>query len=485
MESIIGRAKEKIILEEIYSSKKAEFAAIFGRRRIGKTHLIKNFYKTKPCILFHVTGIKSAKTSLQLKQFSKILGVTFYNGASITTQKNWMDAFDDLTKAIQAAEQNKKVILFFDEFPWMASKKSGLIQALDYFWNRYWVDIAKVKLIICGSASSWIINKLIRHKGGLHNRITRKLALKPFNLHETKLFLHACKIKLTHGQIVQIYMVLGGIPYYLQQIKKGLTAAQNINHLCFNKDGLLFAEFDEVFSSLFEESEAYKELIILINGLREGMSRKQIEKSTGKGGRLTQRLRDLENAGFISEFIPLGHKHKGVYYRIIDEYCCFYLTWIQPAKSTLLREEVNTEYWQMKVSTPKYRNWLGYAFETICYKHISNIRKTLNINYQAEVGAWRYSPRLEKQGQGAQIDLLFDRYDGAVTICEIKYTEQPFVIDKAYSQNLLNKTTVYKRETKTKKQIFFAMISANGIKPTMYSEELVSGVVTLDDLFTE
>lgn len=483
MELIIGREKEKALLNEIYSSKNAEFTAIFGRRRIGKTHLIKNFYKAKPCILFHITGIKGAKMSLQLEQFVKILSTTFYHGASIKTPKNWMGAFEELTTAIQNFMQKKKIILFFDEFPWLASKRSGLIQTLDYFWNRFWVDIPNVKLIVCGSASSWIINKLIRNKGGLHNRITRKIALKPFSLHETELFLDACKIKLNRTQITQIYMALGGIPYYLKQIRKGKTAAQNINTLCFNKEGLLFSEFDEVFSSLFEESEVYKELIVLINSTREGVSRKQIEKSTVKGGRLTQRLKDLENTGFISEFIPLGHKHRGAYYKVVDEYCCFYLTWIQPAKSTLLKEESgDTEYWQMKVGIPKYNSWSGYAFEAVCYKHISNIRKALGINYQAEVGSWRYSSRLGKQG--AQIDLLFDRYDGSITICEIKYTERPFVIDKAYRQNLLDKVAIYKRETKTKKQIFFAIISASGIAITAYSQELISNIVVLDDLYS-
>lgn len=335
MDKIIGRIKEKAKLENVYNSREAELVAIYGRRRIGKTFLIKNFYKARPCVFFHVTGIKNAKLSQQLRQFYKIIGETFYRGASISGENNWISAFEELTKAIKLTPRNKKIVLFFDELPWLATKRSDLIQALDYFWNRHWIDIKKIKLIVCGSSASWIINKLIHDKGGLHNRITDKIILKPFNLKETKCFLNHYGIKLNENQILEIYMTFGGIPYYLKQIKRGLTATQNINEICFSKEGILFNEFDKVFSSLFDESEAYKELIILISNSREGMSREQIEKKnklTGKGGRLSKRLSDLEIAGFINGFIPLGHEKRGVYYRLLDEYSHFYLTWIKAAK---------------------------------------------------------------------------------------------------------------------------------------------------------
>lgn len=483
---IVGRHKERQELEFAYNSNDAEFIAVYGRRRVGKTYLIKNHYKQKACIFFHVTGIKDAQRKIQLKQFSKILGETFYNNAAMKVSENWMIALEELTKAIKAISQEQKIVLFFDEFPWMAGRKSGLLQALDYFWNRYWVDIPKINLIICGSSSSWIINKIVKNKGGLHNRITKKIVLKPFDLQETEEFLNHRGVKLNKMQILQIYMAMGGVPHYLKHITKGLTAAQNINKLCFNKNGLLFNEFGEVFSSLFEDHEAYKEIVTIINSVRNGISRLQIEKNnklTGKGGRLTQRLVDLEDSGFISSFIPLGHKRRGIYYRVSDEFCCFYLAWIQEEQKTLAKEDVHTEYWAMQVGTPKYNNWLGYAFESVCYKHLMNIRQALGINCKAKIGTWRCQSRKGDQNKGAQIDLLFDRDDGAITVCEIKYSEKPFIIDKEYYYNLLNKIKVYKKETGSKKQVFVAMISVDGIKKTIYSEEIVTETVTLNDFF--
>ncbi|MFA6409029.1 MAG: ATP-binding protein [Gammaproteobacteria bacterium] len=483
---IVGRNQEQKELERAYASNEAEFIAVYGRRRVGKTFLIKNYYRQKDCVFFHVTGIKDATANVQLEQFTKMLGEVFYNGASIEVPKNWMGALEELTKAINSTPSERKIILFFDEFPWMAARRSGLKQALDYFWNRYWVDIAKINLIICGSSSSWIINKIVKDRGGLHNRITRKIVLKPFSITEVEVFLKYRGIKLTKEQILQLYMVLGGVPHYLKHIEKGLSAAENISKLCFNKNGLLFSEFDEVFSSLFEDHEAYKELISIANSARQGTSRKQIEKSnklTGKGGRLTQRLRELEDSGFIASFVPVGHKQKGLYYRVVDEYCCFYLAWMQAEQKTLAKEENNADYWMMVIGTPKYNSWVGYAFEAFCYKHLSSIRHALKINARATAGTWRHRPKKGGEDSGAQIDLMFDRDDNAVTICEIKYSNQPFVVDKEYYHNLLNKIKVYKKETGCRKQFFVAMIANAGLKKTVYSEEIVTGLVTLNDFF--
>ena len=483
---VVGRDKEKKILDSAYNSTEAEFIAIYGRRRIGKTFLIKEYYKKKPCMFFHVTGVKNEPMKTQLEQFAKILGKVFYGGATLGIPKNWMSALEELTKAINNSPKNKKIVLFFDEFPWMAGRNSGLLQAIDYFWNRFWVDLPKFNLIICGSSSSWIINKVVNNKGGLHNRITKKILLKPFTICETEGFLKQRGIKLNREQVLQLYMALGGVPHYLKHIAKGQSAAQNINNLCFNKDGLLFNEFDEVFSSLFEDHEAYKELISIINKVKTGISREDVEKSnklTGRGGRLTERLKDLEDSGFISSFMPLGHTRKGIYYRVSDEFCCFYLSWIQDEKKTLIKHETNSRYWEMQIGTPKYNSWSGYVFESLCYKHLAEVRSTLGISSKAKSGVWRFQPQKGNNNSGAQIDLLFERDDGVVTVCEIKYSSEPFAIDKACYLNLLNKIKVYKRETGSKKQIFVAMISANGLKETIYSEEIVTGLVTLDDFF--
>jgi hypothetical protein len=345
-----------------------------------------------------------------------------------------------------------------------------------------------LKLIICGSSASWVIKNIVNNKGGLHNRITQLIELKPFSLSATKEFLNYIDVKLDNRQILQLYMTTGGIPHYLNHVKRNLSAVQNIDFLCFRKDGVLFREFNNLFSSLFDKSEVYLDLIRAIAKHHYGISQAELFRQLGensRGGTIVKRLKDLEDTGFIISFIPYGHKQKGVYYKVFDEYTLFYLYWVETSAKTIQKLEVLENYWESKANYPAWNAWAGYAFESVCYKHIANIRKALKINAGAEVGNWQFSVKKNQTENGAQIDLLFDRKDDAMTICEIKYSKEPFVIDKQYAANLLNKVAVYKKHTGTNKQIFIAMISASGLKPTMYSEELISGCVTLDDLFTE
>jgi hypothetical protein len=329
-----------------------------------------------------------------------------------------------------------------------------------------------------------MIKKILHHKGGLHNRNTRTILLRPFTLKETKKFLEQGQVKLSDEQIVQFYMLCGGVPYYLSQIKKGKSVAQMTDSLCFQQEGMLYQEFDKLFASLFDEAESYKELIHLIANKHEGISRVELEKKSkySSGGGLTEKLKELEDAGFIQSFLPLEHQSRGIYYRIIDEYCYFYLKWILPIKNTLVVKERGNKYWSNKIGTPAYYNWLGYAFESICYKHIHEIRKALDLIGGANIGVWRYVPKTDKEGSGVQIDMLFDREDGIVSLCEIKYTKEPFSIDKAHAENLKNKVAVYKTQTHTKKQINLVLISANGVKANYYSDELISQLITLEQL---
>jgi AAA+ ATPase superfamily predicted ATPase len=482
---IIGRKYEVQELLDCFNSNQAEFIVVYGRRRVGKTFLIENAYEKKKCLFFHASGIQDGDIKTQLGEFAKSMSEAFYNGVSIASANSWMNAFDALTKSIEGMQKKLKVVLFFDELPWMATKRSKVLQALDYYWNRVWSKNSRIKLIVCGSSASWIIKNIINNQGGLHNRYTKSLLLKPFTLHETKMFLENNKINFSDKQILQLYTVMGGIPHYLKQIKKNMSAMQNINHLCFYENGILFSEFDKLFKSLFRNAKKYMELIRIIAKVREGVSREEIEKQSilsKKGGSLTDRLNDLELAGFIKSFLPLGHIKWGEYYRVIDEYSCFYLKWIEPEKHTLIGQEVGNGFWMKKAGTPTYFNWLGYAFEAVCYKHISQIREALNIDAGTRVGAWRYTPRKETVEQGAQIDLLFERDDDAVTLFEIKCTEKPFELNKEYYEKLLNKIKIYNNVTRNKRQIFVVLISASGIKKTKYSDEIIDGVVTLENL---
>ena len=350
-------------------------------------------------------------------------------------------------------------------------------------WNRFWSQFPNIIVVVCGSAASWMLDNLINAKGGLHNRLTKRILLKPYNLRETQQFLANRNIRLNPKQTTDLYMIFGGIPYYLRQVEKGKSARQIINKICFQKDGLLYDEFDRLFRSLFEYAEENLSIIKVISKHRYGISRSDIIEQTriSSGGTLNKRLRELESAGFIQSYIPYGRSIKDYYFRIIDEYCFFYLRWIEPFKKRGI--EGGKQYWQTKGKTPAATAWAGYAFETICLKHIDQIRSALDLQaVSCEVGAWKYTPPKGDARSGAQIDLLFDREDGIITLCEIKYSENPMVIDKSLAKEFINKSETFEKYYAIKKQISFALIASMGIKRSIWSDELIHHVITLADL---
>ena len=479
-----GRRKERQVLEELYHSDKAEFLAIYGRRRVGKTYLIREFFKAQACLFFNATGIHKGPLKRQLHECTKEMARAFLPGMELKEKRNWFEVFESLTSMIEKqVPKNKKVVLFFDEFPWMATPRSKLIQALDYYWNQFWSQDKRIKLIVCGSSASWIIKNIVNDRGGLHNRLTRTILLDPMSLDETKKMLQGMKVKLNNRHIAQIYMVTGGIPFYLTHITAGLSATQIIEKLAFSKNGILIDEFDKLYASLFDNASSYIELVRMIASHRYGIPQEEILKKIPKGGSAVKRLKDLEHAGFIMGFTPYQHKRKGIYYKVIDEYTLFYLHWIEPIKETLLKKGVREGYWDKMIQSGSWNSWAGYSFEAMCYKHLTQISRALNLSPAALPNTWKYAPSKGSREEGAQIDLLFDREDDAITLCEIKYTNTPFAIDKEYALKLRKKIEVFKNKTHTSKQLFISMISANGLKKTMYSEEMINGVITLDDLF--
>ncbi len=483
---IIGREKEAAILDQIYASEKPEFLALYGRRRVGKTFLVKQFFNAKKGVFFSISGTKDAALAEQLAHFMGQVSQVFYHGTKLATVRNWDEAFAELTTALKSAPARSKIVLFFDELPWMATPKSKLLQSLDYYWNQHWSDNKKIKLIICGSSASWIINKVLKNRGGLHNRVTEKIHLTPLKLAETKKFLSASGVKLNDTQLALLYMVIGGVPFYLSKIPKNLSATQIIEKLAFSKNSFLLEEFDNLFASLFDvEDPFYMQAIRFIAGRREGIGKRELLIQIGTaamGGAGFKKLQELEDVGFIKSFKPSFHQKKGIYYRVIDEYLLFYLKWIDPLRQTLEEDALESGHWEMIQGTPEWYNWLGYAFEALCYKHIAEIRKALHISPTSIANSWRYMPSKKSKNQGAQIDLLFDRKDDAITICEIKYTKEPFILTKEYAQVLERKIRIFKERTRTKKQIFLAMIAANGLKKNTYVDGFISGVATLKDL---
>ncbi|MDF1795351.1 MAG: ATP-binding protein [Coxiellaceae bacterium] len=483
------REEELSVLEQLLQSEKAELLALYGRRRVGKTFLVRAFFsETENTVFFNSTGMKDAPMTDQITNFTEEIGETFlYKGARLETGKNWRETFRILTDNISAVSKNKKIVLFFDEFPWMATKNSRLLQSLEYFWNQHWSKDKRVKLIICGSSASWIIKKIVHNTGGLHNRLTREISLEPLNLCNTKRFIEMMGAKLSNRQVLEFYLVTGGIPYYLSYFDKNLSVTQNIEELCFKRKGLLIEEFDKLYASLFSDHELYIKLIRTIAAHKYGIGQSDLfhkVQASLKGKSGLDKLDALIHSSFIISLKPMGHSKKGIYYKVIDEYTLFYLSWIEPIRESLMLKSIKRGYWEKQQNTASWFSWSGYAFEAICYKHIAQISESLKLGPTAIPYAWRHAPRTDNsKSKGAQIDLLFDRADDAITLCEIKCTTKPFIIDREYAEKLQSKVDVFRKVTGTKKQIFIAMISANGVKNNKYSKELLSATVTLEDLF--
>ncbi len=481
MGTLIGRKPEIQRLEKIYQSKEAEFLVLYGRRRIGKTFLIREFFSNKDCLFFQVTGSQKGNLKKQLSHFADSLSETFTHGVPMKPTSSWEESFKTLTQFIEAQQtqdkkdkKDKKIVIFLDELPWLSTSKSGLLDALDYYWNHYWSRNSKIILAVCGSSASWLIKNIIYNAGGLHNRCTAEIKLLPFNLSETEEFLTSQNIKLKRTHILDIYMAMGGVPYYLSYVEKGLTATENIQRILCDSNAPLNDEFTKLFKSLFKNSNVYKELVKLISTKKEGMSRAELEEKSKLsigGGRLSEQLEQLEQTNFINAYTPWG-KERGTYYKVTDEFCLFFLHWLESSKS----KERLPDFWSKQTQKPSYQAWAGYAFEAICQKHIAQIISALNIQSAEAVSAWR-------DKAGAQIDLLIDRNDDAITLCEIKYTDTPFSITKSYAEELKRKIEIFKTITKTKKEIFMALISANGAKENQYFTEIINGLVTLDALF--
>ncbi|WP_316808328.1 AAA family ATPase [Pedobacter agri] len=475
MEVLIGRIAEKKILSEALASSSSELLAVFGRRRVGKTFLIRSVFHKQ--LIFELSGVHDANASVQLLNFSKAIADALGSGLTPAAPKNWTEAFWQLREFAAPILKKRKAVIFFDEFPWLSSHKSGFLSAFEYFWNQWASQQPNLIVTICGSAATWMIKKVVNSKGGLHNRLTRKIRLLPFTLYETEQYLKSNNIHIDRYQVLTIFMAMGGVPHYLKELKKGESATQVIDRLCFTKDGLLSTEFANLYRSLFENADRHISVVKALADKPSGLTRNEIIQTCNlqSGGTTSVLLEELVESGFITPHLPFQKNANQSIYKLSDEYSLFYLKFIEHSRAT------GAGTWVKKSSTSSWRSWSGYAFEAICMKHTDNIKQALGISgVFTETSAWRHSP---KDGNGAQIDLLLDRQDNVISICEMKFSNAEFAIDKTYATELKNKLDIFRRESKTKKALFLVMVTTYGTKDNMYSIGLVQNEVTMDDLF--
>ena len=471
MKDIIGRKTEINRLTEYVNSGKAELVAVYGRRRVGKTFLIKRFFNEK--FVFYLSGAENASKKQQLFNFTTALNK--HSGKENPIVGDWQNAFVRLEQYLRSVKAKGRKIIFFDELPWLDNAKSGFLSAFEHFWNTFASSQKDIFLVICGSATSWMMNNIIKNRGGLYNRVTRQILLEPFTLNETEQFLKSKKNVLSRFQIAECYMILGGIPYYLEQLEKSLSLSQNIDNLFFKKNAILREEYSRLYASLFKKPEKYMQIIEALAKKRKGLTRDEIVKfsNISNGGGLTTMLEELELCGFISINNNFSTRKNLQLYQLTDFYSLFYLHFEKGKRGT------NSDYWSSLIDSNKHKAWAGYSFELLCQTHISQIKRALSIG---GVVSYTSGWRSKNAESGAQIDFLIDRNDNIINLCEVKYSSKEFVITKTYDENLRNKRYAFITETNTKKSVHITMITTYGVKHNEYRNDIQSEVL-LDDLF--
>ena len=473
--ALVGRLQEIKMLDHLLTDSAPQLVAILGRRRVGKTFLVRTHYSGK--MTFECSGTIDGSTASQLANFSEQLKA-YFKMKLTAPPANWQQAFVMLEQGLASSLPGDKKILFFDEFPWMDNHRSGFLSAFSYWWNMHGSQRVNCIVIICGSAASWMINRVVNNKGGLHNRITHRIHLLPFTLAETAAYLQANKVKLTSYQIVQLYMVMGGIPHYLDAVLPGMSVEQVINPTCFNKNGRLYGEFDNLYAALFSHPEKHIQLVKLLAGKQSGLTRNEIVTAIKKltsGGGLTKALDELTESGFLYRINPYGNKVKDAVYRLADEFTLFYFRFMAKASE-------EAKEWNSMLPTNAFAQWSGYAFENVCLKHINMVKKALGIAaVYTEQSAWRFKG--DAAIKGAQVDLLIDRADNCINLCEIKFSAAPFLVTKRYADELLQKEQSFRLKSKSRKVIFTTLISPFGVVKNEYQLQRIQSTVTMNDLF--
>lgn len=478
---MIGRKKEIAELNKLYESNKAQLVAVYGRRRVGKTYLIDETFQGR--ITFRHAGLSPIESEENSGQSPmKIQLKHFYNSLLMHGMKkskcpdNWLDAFLMLEMFLQNTDDGSRQLIFLDELPWLDTGKSGFITAFEAFWNTWGCHRHNLMVIVCGSATSWILDKLINNHGGLYNRVTYEIKLSPFTLLECEEYFQNENIKFSRYDIVQCYMITGGLPYYLSYFQKGMSLAQNIDMLFFDKNSKLRDEYERLFASIFHNPDMMKAIIRLLCTKSAGFTRSEISQHTGYsvGGTLTEALRGLIASDFIIKYVPFGFSKREEHYKLVDPFCIFYLRFVEK------KDTLNESFWQQNQVSQSVISWRGFAFENVCFNHIHQIKSALGISgVSTNQSAWS---KKSDDIMGTQIDLIIERKDNIVNLCEIKFYGNTFTQNKEAHRNLLNKQELLEKEISPKMVIHNTLITTYGLKYNEYSSDF-DNVITMDALF--
>jgi uncharacterized protein len=471
MEPLIGRKEELAKLRSLLDRQRSDFVAVYGRRRVGKTFLIRHAFEQD--FSLHLTGLANSDTAQQLNNFHSTLVRYAPKLEDLPVPKDWYAAFRMLISYLESLPAGKKVV-FIDELPWLDTPKSNFISAIEAFWNGWADNRSDILLVVCGSAASWMIHELLMNTGGLYNRVNHRIRLDPFTLGESEQFFLSKGAAFNRYQLVQLYMVFGGIPFYLEQIEVGKSALQNINELCFSQHGMMRVEFKYLYASLFSKSENHIAIVEALSSKAMGLTRDELLKKAqmANGGTATKILLELEECHFIRRFRPFGKKARESLYQLCDPYSFFYLRFIRNA------DAFDNYVWGVDV--PDFNAWSGYAFEQVCLLHIPQIKQALEINgVITSTSSWLGSA----EGNKVQIDLIIERRDQVIHLCEMKFSVGKYTVTKSYAEQLREKISTFIAATGTRKAVFLTFISTYGLATNEHAHGLVQNSITLDDLF--
>jgi len=475
---LIGREKEQKVLQYALQEEYSQFIAVYGRRRVGKTFLIRESYNYQ--FAFQYTGAAKLTARKQLVRFRNALKQ--HGLKNVPSLTNWMDAFYELERYLTSLPDGKKVV-FLDELSWMDAPRSNFLSVLESFWNG-WATMRKdIILVVCGSSTSWMVKNILRNRGGLHNRLNHRIVLRPFSLKRTEELCKHLHLGYTRQQVMDAYMVFGGVPYYWTLLQKGASLTMDIDRLIFSEDGDLHHEYEELYYSLFKQPDLYIRTIEVLAQCKSGLTRDQLIDAWGdkadklSGTKVTKILDDLEWCGFIRKYHMIGKKKKGSIFQLIDHFTIFYLDFMSA--------HVAADFWQKQIGSPQYNTWCGYAFERVCLWHVDQIKKALGISgIYTEQYAWRQTANAQDSSEGAQVDLLIDRRDGIIDLCEIKHYKTAFAISASYAEELQRREILFREATQTNKAVHTVMITSNGLVHNEHTANIL-GEVTIDDLFED
>lgn len=473
MNELIGRTRECAELAQCVASDRSELVIVYGRRRVGKTFLIEEFFNRQ--FDFRYVGAHGMTTRRQLRNFAHVLG-------SYSKQKydfkDWDEAFYALEDYLTELPADRKIIVFIDEMPWMDSGRSNFVSALENFWNGWAMTRRNIMLIATGSATSWMRDKLVANKGGLHARITARIHISPFTLQETEQYLERRNIEWDRYHITQAYMLLGGVPFYYSLLSPTLSLVQNIDELFFGNDATLKTEFDELYTALFNNTDQYLAVVKLLSDSKRGLTCTEIAKSLNfNGGKISSIIKNLERSDIIEQWRQFGNKKRGTVYRLTDFYTLFFYKFVESNHSK------DASWWSNNLNSRSIESWMGNSFELVCMKHHAQIKEALGIRgMSTEMSTWQVLPNETDSTQGAQIDMIIERADRIIHLCEMKFSQDVYHITKEYDKHIRERVGLFKYVTGTKKTVVNTFVTTYGVANGKYSSIVHSNVV-LDDLF--